>query len=78
MVPATLILSALFTAGYLFPPVIAAFFPGHDTAGLELTPIREPLGITVPLMIFAAVCGLMGLFPNGVLSVMQSIAGELM
>ena len=78
VVPATLILSALFTAGYLFPPVIAAFFPGHDTAGLELTPIREPLGITVPLMIFAAVCGLMGLFPNGVLSVMQSIAGALM
>lgn len=78
LVPVTLILSALFTAGYLFPPVISAFFPGHDTDGLELTPIREPLGIVLPLVVFAAVCGLMGLFPNGVLSVMESIAGSLM
>ena len=77
LVPVTLILSALFTAGYLFPPVISAFFPGHDTTGLELSPIREPLGITVPLVIFAAICGLMGLFPNGVLSVMESIAGAV-
>ena len=75
--PVTLILSALFTAGYLFPPVISAFFPGHDTTGLDLSPIREPLGITVPLVIFAAICGLMGLFPNGVLSVMESIAGAI-
>ena len=74
LVPVTLILSALFTAGYLFPPVISAFFPGHDTEGLDLSPIREPAGIVVPLVIFAAICGLMGLFPNGVLSVMQSIA----
>ena len=73
----TLILSALFTAGYLFPPVISAFFPGHDTEGLDLSPIREPAGIVVPLVIFAAICGLMGLFPNGVLSVMQSIAGAI-
>ena len=77
LVPVTLILSALFTAGYLFPPVISAFFPGHDTTGLDLSPIREPLGITVPLVIFAAICGLMGLFPNGVLSVMESIAGAV-
>ena len=28
-------------------------------------------------MIFAAVCGLMGLFPNGILSVMESIAGAI-
>ena len=28
-------------------------------------------------VIFAAICGLMGLFPNGVLSVMQSIAGAI-
>ena len=59
------------------PPVISAFFPGHDTTGLDLSPIREPLGITVPLVIFAAICGLMGLFPNGVLSVMESIAGAV-
>ena len=71
LVPVTLILSAL------FPPVISAFFPGHDTTGLNLSPIREPLGITVPLVIFAAICGLMGLFPNGVLSVMESIAGAV-
>lgn len=77
LVPVTLILSALFTAGYLFPPVISAFFPGHDTEGLDLSPIREPAGIVVPLVIFAAVCGLMGLFPNGVLSVMESIAGAI-
>ena len=77
LVPVTLILSALFTAGYLFPPVISAFFPGHDTEGLDLSPIREPAGIVVPLVIFAAICGLMGLFPNGVLSVMQSIAGAI-
>ena len=77
LVPVTLILSALFTAGYLFPPVISAFFPGHDTEGLDLSPIREPAGIVVPLVIFAAICGLMGLFPNGVLSVMESIAGAV-
>lgn len=57
--------------------MISAFFPGHDTTELDLSPIREPLGITVPLVIFAAICGLMGLFPNGVLSVMESIAGAV-
>ena len=31
----------------------------------------------VKWLIFAAICGLMGLFPNGVLSVMQSIAGAI-
>lgn len=77
LVPATLIASALLTAGYLFQPVISAFFPGEDCPGELMTPVREPAAMAVPLLILAAVCGLLGFFPNAILSAIQSIAAVL-
>lgn len=76
--PTVLIVSALLTAGYLFPPAIAAFFPGKDTEGLDLSPIREPRAMVAPLLVFSAICGLMGFFPHVITGVMQRIAAGLL
>lgn len=74
--PAVLLISALLTAGYLFTPIIRSFFPGEGYAVGE--PIREPCAMVVPLLILAAVCGLLGFISGPVTAVMQSIAGGIL
>lgn len=76
VVPAVLLISALLTAGYLFPPIIRGFFPGE---GFALQPkLREPASLTVPMLLLSAACGLLGFFPDFITSVMQSIAGSVL
>lgn len=70
--PAVLLLSALLTAGYLFRPIAIAFFPGTDAPAAER--IREPLAMTVPLVILSAVCLLLGLFPDPMVNAMERIS----
>lgn len=59
-----LILSALLTAGYLLPIVTNGFFPGED-----FIPERKEVGLqmTVPMMLFAGLTVLLGLFPSGLI-----------
>ncbi len=60
--PVVLLISALLTAGYLFPIAVDAFFPGHDfdTSGLEK---KEPtLLMTVPLIVLCVIALAVGLF----------------
>ncbi len=60
--PVVLLISALLTAGYLFPIAIDAFFPGRDfdTSGLKK---KEPsLLMTVPLIILCLLALAAGLF----------------
>ena len=76
--PAVLLLSALLTAGYLFPPIIRGFFPGADLPETPGERLHEPWQLTVPLIFLAAVCGLLGLFPDLLTSVMQRIAGAVL
>lgn len=77
LVPAVLIVSALLTAGYLFQPVISAFFPGEDYPAELMQPVHEPPAMTVPLLVLAALCGLLGFFPNAIVSAIQAIAALL-
>lgn len=62
LVPAVLLVSALLTAGYLFAPIVSGFFPGEGFAGEPR--LREPPAMTLPLVVLAAVCLVLGLFPD--------------
>ena len=57
------LLSALLTAVYLFQIVIAAFFPQADHPLPEGTK-EAPWRMLAPMVILAALCLLMGLFPG--------------
>jgi multicomponent Na+:H+ antiporter subunit D len=76
--PAVLLVSALLTAGYLFTPVVRGFFPGRDTLLYLDRRIREPAAMLLPMVILAAVCLLLGFFPDAVTRVMHAIAGAAM
>ena len=51
LVPAVLLLSALLTAGYLLPVVIAGFFPGSDY-NLKTPKTEAPPVMSVPVLFF--------------------------
>lgn len=73
-----LLVSALLTAGYLLPPMAAAYFPGkgYDPAVLGK---REPnLYMTIPLLVLALAALLLGLFPAGIGEAIASISAGLM
>ena len=78
LVPAVLILSALLTAGYLFAPIVSAFFPGKDCPAELLTPVKEPPAMMVSLIAFSAICTVAGLYPAPLVSALQRIAEALM
>ena len=62
MPPAVLLISALLTAGYLFPLVIDGFFPGEDANPIVLQS-SEPSGLmVVPMAVLCAVSLATGLF----------------
>ena len=69
---AGILLSALMTAIYMFQVVIKAWFPDRTAPAIEAGSAHEagPL-MTVPILILAALCLLMGLFPNGLLSIIR-------
>lgn len=73
--PVVLLISALLTAGYLLPITMRGFFPGDDDRCADLEKKEPPLLMLIPLMILAALAVLLGVFPNGVLSVCQHLAG---
>ncbi len=75
--PAVLLVSALLTAGYLFPITVSAFLPGadFDYGSVEK---REPTPwITAPLILLTALTFAAGLFPGLVTSLASAIAGKL-
>ncbi len=65
--PAVLIVSALFTAGYLFSITIKGFFPGEDFDYGSLDS-REPTWyMRAPLVILAALTVIIGIYPTPVI-----------
>lgn len=78
IVPAILLISALLTAGYLFQPIVSAFFPGEDVPKDSCQRIYEPPAMMVSLVIFSIICIVLGFMPNAVISAMQSIAGSML
>jgi multicomponent Na+:H+ antiporter subunit D len=69
---AGLLISALLTAIYMFQVVIKAWFPARDVPAIEAGSAHEagPM-MTVPILILAALCILMGLFPHTLLDVIR-------
>ena len=72
--PVVLLTSALLTAGYLLPITVNGFLPGadYDYAALER---KEPnKTMLVPLLIFAALAVLLGVFPNQLIGYLADLA----
>ena len=78
LVPVVLILSALLTAGYLFAPIVSAFFPGEDCPAELTVPVKEPAALMLSPVVLSLAVSLPGLFPAATVSVMQRIAETLL
>ncbi|MDO5564162.1 MAG: proton-conducting transporter membrane subunit [Eubacteriales bacterium] len=76
--PIVLIISALLTAGYLFTITINAFFPGNDFDYNSLEKIKEPKLMTIPMIILTILIVLFGLYPHGLLNIINSIVGTIL
>lgn len=69
---AGILISALLTAVYMFQIVISAWFPDRTAPAIEEGTAREATPMmTVPILILAALCLVMGLFPQGLLDVIR-------
>ena len=62
LAPAVLLLSALLTAGYLFPIVIDGFFPGHVAEVKAQKKDEASAWMLVPLILLSAAGLYVGLF----------------
>ena len=78
-VPVVLLLSALLTAGYLFAPVIAAFFPGEkEVEEVHLHGDANAPALLVSPLVLSCLTGLLGFFPDGLVRLAQAIAGAVL
>jgi multicomponent Na+:H+ antiporter subunit D len=80
--PVILLISALLTAGYLFPIVIRGFIVGNAGHGHdEPAPVYErndaPWMMLIPLLLLAALSVVIGLFPNALIELLTKV-GELL
>ncbi len=72
LAPVVLLISALLTAGYLFPITIAGFFPGKDAA----LPAKNNEGgklMWVPILLLSLLTVALGLFSAPIIRFMESI-----
>jgi len=76
--PVVLLLSALLTAGYLFPIVVQGFLPGKEQDGQFAEKCEAGLAMTVPMCILAALTVLLGVFSGPVISCLARLAESLM
>ena len=77
---AALILSSLLAAIYMLTPSARAFFPARSKHGAvdKNRDIKEaPLGMTAPMVIFAAANVILGVFAGPIVSVCEKIAAGL-
>ena len=76
--PAVLLLSALLTAGYLLPVTIKGFLPGADFDYGSLQKKEPGFCMMIPLLMFATLSILFGLFPNRLIGYLETIAGAVL
>lgn len=79
LAPAVLLISALLTAGYLFPISIHGFFPGRtDDGQLKFFEKKEPSHVMlIPLILLTVLSVASGMFPSGLIDLFQRLAGTL-
>lgn len=80
LAPAVLLISALLTAGYLFPISIHGFFPGQEENGQrKFFEKKEPSHVMlIPLIILTTLSVVAGIFPTGMIELFQRLAETLM
>ncbi|MCQ2500184.1 MAG: proton-conducting membrane transporter [Lachnospiraceae bacterium] len=75
--PVILLISALLTAGYLLPITIRGFFPGHDFDYSTLKSKEPNALMTIPMLILTVAAVLLGMFPNGLVNLITSVAATI-
>lgn len=76
--PVVLLLSALLTAGYLFPIAVQGFLPGKAYDRNPEKKCEAGLTMTIPMMILAALALLLGVFSTGIIEFVSQLAAGLM
>ena len=76
--PVVLLLSALLTAGYLFPVVVQGFLPGKEFDSKKKEHLEADKSMTVPMMILAALTLLFGIFSEGLVEYVLQLAGTML
>ncbi len=80
--PVVLLISALLTAGYLFPIVIRGFIVGNAGHGHEPAEVYErndaPLMMLIPLLVLAVLSVVIGLFPTALIDLLTKVGTALM
>lgn len=76
MVPIVLLLSALLTAGYLFPIISTAFFKPIPEG--EPSYKEPPSMMLIPIMVLTGIVLITGLFPNPIIDVLNIISHQIM
>ena len=83
--PVVLLISALLTAGYLFPIVIRGFITGnaghghgHDEPAETFTRNDAPWMMLIPLLVLAVLSVLVGMFPGALIELLSKIGTALM
>ena len=76
--PGVLLLSALLTAGYLFPVVVQGFLPGKEFDSKKKEHLEADKSMTVPMMILAALTLLFGIFSEGLVEYVLQLAGTML
>jgi len=82
--PVVLLLSAMLSAGYLFPIVINGFLPGieHDCGKLDNKGNqgnKEPgFSMLIPVLLLTVIAVILGIFPNALISLLEQAVGGLL
>ena len=76
--PAALLVSALLTAAYLLPLALRGFFPGKAQEGQAAAPCEPGPLMCWPLIVLAALCLLLGMFPTPLIEFARAIAAAVL
>ena len=76
--PVVLLTSALLTAGYLLPITVNGFLPGADFSYGDLKKKEPNLTMLVPLLVFAALAVLLGVFPGALTDYLSEIIAAVL
>lgn len=76
--PVVLLLSALLTAGYLFPIAVQGFLPGKNYDKAPVEKCEAGLNMTVPMMILAILAFVLGIFSEPLIEFVSQLSFSLM
>lgn len=76
--PVVLLISALLTAGYLFPIVVQGFLPGKEYDKNPPKSCEAGLNMTIPMIILAVLALMLGIFSAPIIEFVSQLASSLM